>query len=487
MFSEQRASVDASLRSSPKRRLVAGRGDAAKQLLREAGRGPFVKTLRSDNRLFSVIALASMTLFWMVTAEAADLVYIGADFNPAGGPWLFGDWGDARTRLRDAGVDFQLGYVGEVAGNASGGLRRQTAYADQWAAGVTLDLGRLALLQGASMQVTITDRNGSNLSNDAGLGTLQEVQEIFGRGQTARLTAFWYDQKFADGLVEWKIGQMPFSEDFSAFSCDFQNLTFCGPAAGNIVSNYIYNWPISQWASLWKLNLVGFGYLQFAAFDQNPKYLGLQQALLPVFFSGSTGVLIPAELAWLPKFGDLRGSYKFGGWYDSSSAPDAVSDINGGPAVVTGLPLLRGRGRYGAYVNFLQQLTHNSAINVRGGMSLFFNATIADRRSAFIDAQVAVGLVYTGPFRSRPDDDIGLAVGTTHVNSRVAWSEMLQNFAGLGPVPVQSSEYVVEAYYTYLPLNGLKVRPNIQYVNDPGGTSQNRNALVFGLKTVASF
>ena len=176
----------------------------------------------------------------------------------------------------------------------------------------------------------------------------------------------------------------------------------------------------------------------------------------------------------------------FGGWYDSSSAPDAVSDISGGPAVVSGLPL-QGRGRYGAYVNFFQQLTNNSAINVPGGLSLFLNATIADRRSAFIDAQVAGSLVYTGLFRSRPDDDIGLAVGTTHLNSRVAWSEMLQNLAGLGPVPVQSSEYVVEAYYTYLPLNGLKVRPNIRYVIDPGGIGQDRNALVFGLKTVANF
>jgi porin len=75
----------------------------------------------------------------------------------------------------------------------------------------------------------------------------------------------------------------------------------------------------------------------------------------------------------------------------------------------------------------------------------------------------------------------------THVSSRVAWSEMLQNLVGLAPVPVQSSEYVVEAYYTYRPLNGLEVRPNIQYVIEPGGTSQNRNALVFGLKTVANF
>jgi porin len=446
-----------------------------------------VQILRSDNRLLLSIALAVMALFLMAAAEAADLVYTGADLNPMGIPWLLGDWDGARTKLRNVGVDFQLGYVGEVAGNATGGLRRQAAYADQWAAGVTLDLGRLALLQGGSVQVTVTDRNGSNLSNDAGLGTLQEVQEIFGRGQTARLTRFWYNQKFADDLVEWKIGRISFSEDFAAFSCDFQNLTFCGPAAGNILSNYIYNWPISQWASMWKLNLAGFGYFQFAAFDQNPKYLGLRQALLPMFFTGSTGVLIPAELAWLPRFGDLQGSYKLGGWYDTSSAADVVSDINGAPAAVTGLPRLQGQGRYGAYVNFLQQVTRNSAINPHSGLSLFFNATIADRRTAFIDAQVAGGLVYTGPFRSRPDDDIGLAVGMTHVSSRVAWSETLQNLVGLAPVPVQSSEYVVEAYYTYRPLNGLEVRPNIQYVIEPGGTSQNRNALVFGLKTVANF
>lgn len=43
-------------------------------------------------------------------------------------------------------------------------------------------------------------------------------------------------------------------------------------------------------------------------------------------------------------------------------------------------------------------------------------------------------------------------------------------------------------FQLYLPLvDGLDVRPNIQCVLDPGGTSQNRNALVFGLKTMAKF
>ena len=70
---------------------------------------------------------------------------------------------------------------------------------------------------------------------------------------------------------------------------------------------------------------------------------------------------------------------------------------------------------------------------------------------------------------------------------RVAWSEELQNLAGLGPVAVQSNEYSMEFYYTYRPLAGLQMRPNIQYVINPGGTTANSNALVFGLKTVANF
>jgi len=169
------------------------------------------------------------------------------------------------------------------------------------------------------------------------------------------------------------------------------------------------------------------------------------------------------------------------------TASDVVSDIAGAPAIITGRPFRQDRGRWGAYVNFLQQVTRGSGSNPRSGLSLFFNATLADRRTSVIDTQIAGGLTYTGPFQSRANDDIGLAIGATHVNSRVAWAQMLENHVGLGSVPVQRSEYVAEAYYTFRPRNGLEVRPNIQFVVEPGGTSQNRNALVFGLKTIANF
>jgi carbohydrate-selective porin OprB len=47
----------------------------------------------------------------------------------------------------------------------------------------------------AIFQVTFTERTGRNLVTDAQLNTLQLVQEVWGRGQTARLTQFWYDQQ----------------------------------------------------------------------------------------------------------------------------------------------------------------------------------------------------------------------------------------------------------------------------------------------------
>ncbi|MDE1995422.1 MAG: carbohydrate porin, partial [Rhizobiaceae bacterium] len=110
-------------------------------------------------------------------ADANSSTPAAANTQPV--PWLFGDWGGARTRLKDRGIDFQFGYTGEFAYNPSGGTRSASAYADQYSAGVTFDLDRLLGVHDAQFQVTLTQRTGNNLSNFANLGTLQQVQEVY--------------------------------------------------------------------------------------------------------------------------------------------------------------------------------------------------------------------------------------------------------------------------------------------------------------------
>jgi porin len=409
--------------------------------------------------------------------------------DPSHGPWLTGNWGGVRSRLFEQGLDFQFVFTSEIAYNPAGGLRPGIAYAGQGTFGLTFDLQRLIGLHDARFQMTYTSRTGQDLVANAGLDTLQLVQEVYGRGQTVRLTQFWFQQKYLNGLFDWKVGRTSMGEDFAAFSCDFQNLTFCGSNPGNIVGGYIYNWPISQWGTRLKVALDGFGYFQAGVYDQNEQYLGYPDKLLPVFYPGSTGVLVPAEVAWLPKFGEnnLAGSYKLGGWYSNTMANDVVVDINGNSIAISGLPAVQHRGRYGAYLNFEQQLTKTATENPKGGLRMFLNAVQADTETSVLDRQIAVGMVYTGPFKSRPNDSVAFAAGSTHVNSRVAAGQALLNSVGLGPVSVQNSEYVFELYYTVVPVSGVYLRPNIQYVHAPGASTQHPDVVVLGLKSQIFF
>src|SRR5215469_99710 len=402
-------------------------------------------------------------------------------------PEIILDAGDLRELLREQGIDFRIGYVSETATNLQGGAQQLWRYTDQWTFLTRLDLQKLFGIKDAQFAMAITDRNGRNLSDDAHLGSLQQVQELYGRGQTWRWTQFYYQQKYAGGKLDWKVGRMGVGDDFAAFSCEFMNLTFCGSMPGNIVGDYWYNWPVSQWATRIKANFTGFGYVQAGAYEVNPSYLETKYAMNLGSPPGATGVLAPFEIGWLPTFHGLAGSYKFGGWYSSTSAQDVVNNTDEQPLAIYGGQPLTHHGQYGAYVNFEQRLTAPAGTASKRGLSAFFNATWADRRTSTRDHQVALGLLYTGPFATRAKDQLGLALGQTHVNSRIADVQRELNALGQQPAAVKTSEYVSEMYYNVHVAGWLDLRPNFQYVLHPGGTSQNANNLIFGMRVAINF
>jgi porin len=421
-----------------------------------------------------------------LTLVSAAAVFACSPAAWAGAPQTFSeelilDWNNLRGTLRDYGIDFRVGYLSETATNVQGGTQQLWRYNDQWTFSLTFDLQKLAGLNQAQFAVVITDRNGRSLTEDAGLNTLQEVQEVYGRGQTWRWTEFSYDQKYFDAMLDWKVGRLSPGGDFAAFSCEFLNVTFCGSPPGNITTYWI-NWPVSQWATRIKANLSGFGYVQLGAYEVNPSYLLTKYAMDLGSPPGATGALLPLEAGWLPSFGGLAGSYKLGGWYNTSTAPDVVANTEGQPLEIYGGQPLTHHGQYGAYINFEQRLTAPEGAASKRGLSVFLNATYADRRTTALDGQLAAGVLYTGPFASRPSDMLGLAVGETHVNSRIADVQRAQNALGYGPVAVQTSEWVGEMYYNVRVAGWLDVRPSVQYVLHPGGTSQNTNDLILGFR-----
>jgi porin len=407
----------------------------------------------------------------------------------ADNPYLFGDWNGTRTRLAEQGVTFDLGYTSEAGHNFTGGKRRLTRYTDQWKAGALLDLDKLWGWRGASFQVALTQRSGRDLGKDAGIGNNQQLQEVYGRGQTLHLTVFALHQAFLDGRLEWRIGRLPVGEDFASFPCDFQNLSFCGAPAGNIVGDYWINWPTSQWATWLKFHATDAVYLKLGAYQVNPKYADDRWARRNGWKldspSGTTGALMPLELGWTPKRGALPGTYKLGAWYDNSGGKDLYLDSQRQPLALTdGTPLHRG-SRYGAYLMMRQQVSGDAGTS---GATVFFNLTQADRHTAATDRQIATGVEYKAPFQ-RPDDMLGLAFAATHANGRLArYQRLYDELHPEASSPVKHGyEYVAELFYSWSPVPAIALRPNVQYIRHPGGTSAYHDAWVLGLKTVVAF
>jgi porin len=404
-------------------------------------------------------------------------------------PYLLGDWDGQRKQLAEQGVTFNFGYGTQLAHNFSGGTDHLTRYTDQWVFGTTLDLSKRWGWEGGTFQFTMTDRNGRNLGADANIGNNMLIQEVYGRGQTWHLTQLWLNQKLLDGSLEVKAGRMTVSEDFFSFSCEFQNLTFCSAQPGNLVGNYWVNWPTSQWAARIKYHPSEDSYVQLGVYQVNPKYVNDNYARhngwKPNNPSGTTGALMPLEAGWQPRWQGLPGFYRLGAWYNTSDGNDLYFDVNHNPRGLTGLAPLQRDGQYGVYLSLQQQVT---GIADGRGATVFLNFTHADRNTAAVDHQLTMGVQYKGPFEERGQDTLGFALGATHNNELFADFVSQDNArTGQNKLAGSSYEYVGELYYAWVPVPSVTLRPNLQYILHPGGTTRKSNAFVIGLKGTVAF
>ena len=422
---------------------------------------------------------------------------MAADAFSADSKWMTGDWGGERTKLIEQGIDIKADYVGEMGYNAHGGYNddKTGRYSDQFGLGVALDLQKLWGWDNTQAKIQLTNRNGQNISNDRigdpRAGTLSSSMEVYGRGHMVRLTQFWIQHQMFDNKLDVKLGYFGEGEDFNTFPCDFQNLSFCGSQVGNYVNTW-YNWPVSQPAIRVKYNITPELYAQIGAYSQNPSQLEHGNGF-KLSGSGTKGTVIPVELVWSPKVNNLPGEYRVGYYKSAADAPDVREDVNGNDAVLTGANLRTRSSKKGYWFVAQQQLTTHNGDATRG-LNIAANATFHDKETNLVDNYQSLMLVYKGPFDARPKDDVGIGVARLHVNDDVKKNSQLLNAAnGISDydnplyTPIRETEYNVELNYGFHVTNWLTVRPNLQYVVQPGGVDKVDNALVAGLKIQSTF
>lgn len=121
------------------------------------------------------------------------------------------------------------------------------------------------------------------------------------------------------------------------------------------------------------------------------------------------------------------------------------------------------------------------------GLTLFLRAVRADAATSSTDRQISAGVEYQAPF-GRSHDAIGFGVGATHSSDRLVQYQKLYNQTHTDQLTVQGrDERAAELFYSWSPVASIKVRPNLQFVHDPGGTARNRDALVLGVYSSVKF
>ena len=425
------------------------------------------------------LSLALLPLMAAMTSAQAE-----SAFDPQG-QYLLGDWNGKRTELAQQGVKFEANLLTDTAYLADGGRNEGAdplTSAQLWL-GTQLDMEKLAGWDGVTVRAVATARQGQStsvrdLQVSQSVPHMANVQGTFGRGnQDSRLTELSIEKNYKDQGLSIKAGRLGLGMDFNVMACDFASTAFCAAQMGKWQGNIWMNTPVAQWGARVKQQLNPDVAVQVGVYEFNPDNgNGTKEGQGWSLDADNTdGVTIPAEVIWTPKslVNGLPGSYRVGGMYNTADDVANQKDVAN--------PTDAKNRTFAGWLAVEQQLT--STGSGRQGLHSFANFTWHDRDTNKVDNSQQLGLKYIGLVDSQPNDILGLAVNRVHVNDRfVEYQESVDNTAYDA-----SAEYNIELNYSYNATKWLMLRPNLQYVINPGSSNQVDNALVVGLTTRVIF
>jgi len=191
-------------------------------------------------------------------------------------PGIAGQWGGLRPLLQDHGIDFEVGYTGEVVRNIVGGLKpRQSVYHDNLEISLSLDSEKAGLWPGGMIYVSGLRNHGGDPSGHV-IGDLQTVSNIEAPDQFIVYEA-WLEQQFADGKLSMLFGLHDMNSEFyvSEYAGLFINSSFgIGPTISVNVPASIF--PKAGLAGRIRIQPIEAAYVQAAVYDGDPATRGFK-------------------------------------------------------------------------------------------------------------------------------------------------------------------------------------------------------------------
>ncbi|NIE65958.1 carbohydrate porin [Burkholderia sp. Ax-1719] len=423
---------------------------------------------------------------------------------------LFGDMGGLRPWLGDRGISFGLQETSEYLNNLSGGVHRSGAYDGLTEMSVGVDTQKAFGLPGGIFNVSALQIHGSNLTQ-RNLLALQPASGIEA-DSTTRLWELWYQQGFAGGKADVKIGQQSLDQEFmtSQYANTFMNATFGWPVLPSVdmpaggpayplsaLGVRLRAMPSDTWtvlAGVFDGNPSGNGSGDPQKLNAHGTNFNLHDGAL--FIGEVQYALNPAPSdASAAKPSGLPGTYKVGFWYDTTQFADQRFDNTGlslaNPAS-TGVPRMH-KGDYGVYA-VADQMIWRPAADSPQSLGVFARVMAAPGDRNLVDLAVNAGVSLKAPFKGRDNDVVGLAVGYAQIGSHA--QDLASDTAAVTPgYPSRSAETVLEATYQYQVAPWWQMQADFQYLFRPaGGIPDPQNAArrvgdeaIVGVRTTIAF
>jgi len=407
-----------------------------------------------------------------------------------------GDASGARKRLTDRGVTYLFNYTNDVLDNVSGGIRRGAVDQGKLESILNVDLEKFAGLQGLTFYTNnFVIHNTGRIRRDyvAGINTIAAIEAT----PTVRLSELWLEKKFAGETVSVRIGQLAADTEFfySDTSLMFlqsdwptitaQNLPSGGPA-----------YPLATPGVRLKLDPAPSVSFLLGMFNGDPAGPGTgdpdtrNRYGLDFRMRDPPFVIGEAQFRANQSKEDtgLARSIKIGAWTHFEKFNDQRSASNGtllaSPAS-SGIPLQH-RGNWGLYGVVDQQIYRPRGGTKDSGVSAFAMASVSPPDRNQIEFYASGGIVFAGPFASRPDDRFGVSVIYAQF-SRDLRAFDLDTAAFTGVTGnVRDAETNLEVSYTAQMIPGWTLQPNVQFIRHPSGFS-GRDAKVVGLRSMVRF
>lgn len=399
---------------------------------------------------------------------------------------LLGDMGGLRPTLQSRGIMLGLQEVSEVLDRRASGSRAGE-YEGLTTLDLGLDAGKAFGWSGGSFNFSVLQIHANTrAAND--LNNLAHVSGI-AASRTTRLWELWYDQAFAGGTADVKIGQQSLDQEFisSQYAATFVNTMMGWPM---LPADDLYGggpaYPLSSLGVRLRVQASPAWTLLGGVFNDNPpggpfnddsQTRGAEAS--GTRFNLNSGALWIGEVQYALNASPakdcgslecgLPGTYKLGAWYDTARFPDQRYDTDGvslADPASSGVPRTH-RGNYSVYA-VADQMVWRQVGGPRS-VGVFARVMGAPSDRNLMDYAISSGVVVKAPLAGRDDDVFGVGFGWSNVSSDASDLDRDTQSVSDFPSPVRTAGRFVDITYQYQAAPWWQIQPDVQYVDSPSG------------------